>query len=85
MPAFCRDCLTSFDEAARCPACRSQRVIGHAELFSLSIAHMDCDAFYASVEKRDNPALRDVPLIVGGGQRGVVSTCCYLARIHGVR
>jgi DNA polymerase-4 len=60
-------------------------VIGHAELFSLSIAHMDCDAFYASVEKRDNPALRDVPLIVGGGQRGVVSTCCYLARIHGVR
>ena len=46
---------------------------------------MDCDAFYASVEKRDNPALRDVPLIVGGGQRGVVSTCCYLARIHGVR
>ena len=85
MPAFCRDCLTSFDEAARCPACRSPRVIGHAELFSLSIAHMDCDAFYASVEKRDNPALRDVPLIVGGGQRGVVSTCCYLARIHGVR
>jgi DNA polymerase-4 len=85
MPAFCRDCLTAFDEAARCPACRSPRVIGHAELFSLSIAHMDCDAFYASVEKRDNPALRDVPLIVGGGQRGVVSTCCYLARIHGVR
>ena len=85
MPAFCRDCLTAFDEAARCPACRSPRVIGHAELFGLSIAHMDCDAFYASVEKRDNPALRDVPLIVGGGQRGVVSTCCYLARIHGVR
>jgi DNA polymerase-4 len=85
MPAFCRDCLTAFDEAARCPVCRSPRVIGHAELFGLSIAHMDCDAFYASVEKRDNPALRDVPLIVGGGQRGVVSTCCYLARIHGVR
>ncbi|WP_430466141.1 DNA polymerase IV [Tabrizicola sp.] len=85
MPAFCRDCLTAFDEAARCPACRSPRVLRHAELFDLSIAHMDCDAFYASVEKRDNPALRDVPLIVGGGQRGVVSTCCYLARIHGVR
>lgn len=46
---------------------------------------MDCDAFYASVEKRDNPALRDVPLIVGGGTRGVVSTCCYIARIRGVR
>ncbi len=46
---------------------------------------MDCDAFYASVEKRDNPNLRDHPVIVGGGTRGVVSTCCYLARIRGVR
>ena len=46
---------------------------------------MDCDAFYASVEKRDNPALRDQPVIVGGGTRGVVSTCCYIARIKGVR
>ncbi len=85
MPALCRDCLTPFASGARCPACRSPRVLLHDELNSLSIAHMDCDAFYASVEKRDNPALRDVPLIVGGGQRGVVSTCCYLARIHGVR
>jgi len=85
MPALCRDCLTRFDAGARCPVCRSPRVVCHAELDELSIAHMDCDAFYASVEKRDNPALRDVPVIVGGGQRGVVSTCCYLARIHGVR
>lgn len=85
MPSLCRDCLTPFDAGARCPACRSPRVLSHPELNSLSIAHMDCDAFYASVEKRDNPALRDVPVIVGGGQRGVVSTCCYLARIHGVR
>lgn len=85
MPALCRDCLTPFASGARCPACRSPRVLLHVELNSLSIAHMDCDAFYASVEKRDNPALRDVPVIVGGGQRGVVSTCCYLARIHGVR
>jgi len=85
MPALCRDCLTRFDAGARCPACRSPRVLAHAELEALSIAHMDCDAFYASVEKRDNPALRDVPLIVGGGTRGVVSTCCYLARIKGVR
>jgi DNA polymerase IV len=85
MPALCRDCLTRFDAGQRCPACRSPRVLAHAELESLSIAHMDCDAFYASVEKRDNPALRDVPLIVGGGTRGVVSTCCYLARIKGVR
>jgi DNA polymerase-4 len=85
MPSLCRDCLTEFPAGARCPACRSPRVISHAELQSLSIAHMDCDAFYASVEKRDNPELRDRPVIVGGGTRGVVSTCCYLARIHGVR
>ncbi|MFM7443708.1 MAG: DNA polymerase IV, partial [Tabrizicola sp.] len=85
MPALCRDCLTSFETGTRCPACRSPRVIEHAELTGLSIAHMDCDAFYASVEKRDNPGLRDQPVIVGGGTRGVVSTCCYLARIKGVR
>ena len=51
----------------------------------MSIAHIDCDAFYAAVEKRDHPELRDKPVIVGGGVRGVVSTCCYIARIHGVR
>ncbi|MGZ9809253.1 DNA polymerase IV [Pseudoroseicyclus sp. H15] len=85
MPALCRACLNTFDSGARCPACRSPRVTSHPELFSLSIAHMDCDAFFASVEKRDNPELRDRPLIIGGGQRGVVSTACYLARIKGVR
>lgn len=85
MPALCRDCLTQFPGGQRCPACRSPRVLTHPELTTLSIAHMDCDAFYASVEKRDNPGIRDQPVIVGGGQRGVVSTCCYLARIHGVR
>jgi DNA polymerase-4 len=85
MPALCRDCLTPFAGGPRCPACRSPRVVAHDELFDLSIAHMDCDAFYASVEKRDNPALRDQPVIVGGGTRGVVSTCCYIARISGVR
>ncbi|WP_225030072.1 DNA polymerase IV [Xinfangfangia pollutisoli] len=87
--ALCRDCLTRFAGGPtglrRCPACRSPRVLAHAELDGLSIAHMDCDAFYASVEKRDNPDLRDQPVIVGGGTRGVVSTCCYLARIKGVR
>ncbi len=57
----------------------------HDELWDLSIAHMDCDAFYASVEKRDNPELRDKPVIIGGGKRGVVSTACYIARIRGVR
>ncbi len=86
MPSLCRDCLTRTDGApARCPSCRSPRMVAHDELFALSIAHMDCDAFYASVEKRDNPALRDQAVIVGGGQRGVVSTCCYIARIKGVR
>ncbi len=85
MPALCRDCLAEFDDGPRCPACRSPRVLVHPELFDLSIAHMDCDAFYASVEKRDNPALMNQPVIVGGGTRGVVSTCCYIARISGVR
>lgn len=70
---------------ARCPDCGSPRLVEHAELFDLSIAHVDCDAFYASIEKRDDPTLRDKPLIIGGGQRGVVSTCCYIARQSGVR
>ncbi|MEI4485551.1 DNA polymerase IV [Frigidibacter sp. MR17.14] len=89
LPSLCRDCLARFEAAPgprlRCPACRSPRVLGHPELFDLSIAHMDCDAFYASVEKHDDPALADRPVIVGGGTRGVVSTCCYIARISGVR
>ncbi len=85
MPALCRECLTQFDDGRRCPSCGSPRVTRHAELWDLSIAHMDCDAFYASVEKRDNPDLRDKPVIIGGGRRGVVSTACYIARIKGVR
>jgi DNA polymerase-4 len=86
IPGFCRDCGADVPpEARRCPACRSPRLLRHPELDRLSIAHIDCDAFYAAVEKRDNPALRDVPLIIGGGHRGVVSTCCYIARISGVR
>ncbi|MCE3289081.1 MAG: polymerase [Caulobacter sp.] len=86
MKAFCRDCFWTGDDARRrCPACGSPRIVAHDEVASLSIAHMDCDAFYASVEKRDRPELRDVPLIVGGGVRGVVTTCCYIARMSGVR
>ncbi|MGI9372463.1 MAG: DNA polymerase IV [Hyphomicrobiales bacterium] len=83
--AFCRDCLTPAQlNTARCSNCKSPRMLSHPELPNLSIAHLDCDAFYAAVEKRDNPELRDKPLIVGGGKRGVVSTACYIARIHGV-
>ncbi|WP_112828909.1 DNA polymerase IV [Rhizobium cremeum] len=85
-PGFCRDCLRGQPEGLRrCKACGSPRLLYHRELYRLTLAHIDCDAFYASVEKRDNPELADKPVIVGGGKRGVVSTCCYIARIHGVR
>jgi DNA polymerase IV len=85
-PGFCRDCLRDcVGSETRCVSCRSPRLVRHTEIFQLNIAHIDCDAFYAAVEKRDNPALADVPVIVGGGTRGVVSTCCYIARIRGVR
>ncbi len=91
MPGLCRDCLETFAEPPpgaepprRCPHCESPRLRWHADLHRLSLAHIDCDAFYASVEKRDRPELRDRPVIVGGGQRGVVSAACYVARMHGV-
>ncbi|MBB3138032.1 DNA polymerase-4 [Rhizobium pisi] len=85
-PGFCRDCLAEQKgEARRCISCGSPRLVRHRELYALTLAHIDCDAFYAAVEKRDNPELADKPVIIGGGKRGVVSTACYIARIHGVR
>ena len=83
---FCRECYQLLDgKHSRCPNCKSPRLVHHQELFDLSIAHIDCDAFYAAVEKRDNLELKDKPVIIGGGKRGVVSTACYVARISGVR
>jgi DNA polymerase-4 len=84
---FCRDCLRGLiaPVPSRCPDCLSPRIVAHREIESLALAHIDCDAFYANVEKRDDPSLRDRPLIVGGSRRGVVLTACYIARTYGVR
>jgi DNA polymerase-4 len=86
--SLCRDCSAAVEASSalpRCRSCGSPRIVAHDELGRLSIAHVDCDAFYASIEKRDDPSLVDKPLIIGGGVRGVVSTCCYIARQYGVR
>jgi DNA polymerase-4 len=83
---FCRDCLGDLDfKARRCSHCGSPRLLRHPSLSRLALAHIDCDAFYATVEKRDNLEIADKPVIIGGGKRGVVSAACYIARTYGVR
>jgi DNA polymerase IV len=84
--AFCRDCLTDLEiSSRRCGQCGSPRLVRHRALATLALAHIDCDAFYATVEKRDNPDIADKPVIIGGGKRGVVSAACYISRTFGVR
>jgi len=88
MTTLCRDCSTLYARAppsGRCRQCASPRLVSHQTLAELAIAHVDCDAFYATVEKRERPDLADRPVIVGGGSRGVVLACCYVARLYGVR
>ena len=87
MSARCRGCGAPASPAPgwRCAHCGERRSIHHPDLEELSISHIDCDAFYATVEKRDNPSLRDRPVVVGGSHRGVVAACCYIARLSGVR
>ncbi|HEY3910871.1 MAG TPA: DNA polymerase IV [Stellaceae bacterium] len=88
MTTLCRDCRGFVRPAAadaRCPRCGSPRLITHDEIGRLTIAHVDCDAFYATIEKCRQPELADRPVIVGGGARGVVLACCYVARLYGVR
>jgi DNA polymerase-4 len=83
---LCRDCLARVGPGeTRCAACGSPRLLRHPDQDRLTVAHVDCDAFFAAVEKRDRPELRDQPVIVGGRQRGVVLTACYIARTFGIR
>ncbi|NUB15704.1 DNA polymerase IV [Azospirillum brasilense] len=83
---LCRDCAAALrGSEPRCPKCGGRRLVRHEELHGLAIGHIDCDAFYATVEKRDRPELVSRPLIIGGDRRGVVAACCYIARMAGVR
>ena len=83
---LCRECLKTFNEKKEfCNKCYSANLISNNEIENLNIAHVDCDAFYAAIEKRDNPKYKNLPIIIGGGKRGVVATACYIARTRGVK
>ena len=62
--SICRDCVKLSTDKIKCHKCNSPRILKHDELLSLNIAHIDCDAFYASVEKSLNPQLINKPVIV---------------------
>ena len=84
--SVCRECFKTFIiKKEFCDKCYSVNIISNDEIEDLNIAHVDCDAFYASIEKRDNPNYKNNPLIIGGGKRGVVATACYIARTKGVK
>ena len=90
IPSLCRFCynvdsVPEMEEIPVCRACGKPGRLVHPELLTLSMAHLDCDAFYAAIEKRDDSSLIDKPVIIGGGARGVVATACYVARTFGVR
>ena len=84
--SICRECFKTFNiKKEFCDKCYSVNIISNYEIEDLNIAHVDCDAFYASIEKRDNPNYKNTPIIIGGGKRGVVATACYIARTKGVK
>ena len=85
---ICRECLKKWDSKkilSKCNFCQSNNVYFHREFNELSIAHLDCDSFYAAVEKRDNKTLKYKPVAVGGTERGVVAAACYVARKYGIK